>query len=93
MLSNQHAEAIMAIQSHLRTLTPTQPMVKWLMSKEDEEFVTSTFYFWSNDENRCSTLVNCLVPILHKVCQFQGCTYCNLEKKFDKSKKIFSSSK
>ena len=65
--SKDHAEAIMAISSHLRGVSPTQQVVKMLLARDEEEFVVATFYHWAKEEKTRSAFVECMVPILHRV--------------------------
>ena len=65
--SKDHAEAIMAISSHLRGVNPTQQVVKMLLARDEEEFVVATFYHWAKEEKTRSAFVECMVPILHRV--------------------------
>ena len=38
-----------------------------LLARDGEEFVVSTFYHWAKTDKNRSLLVDCMVPILHRV--------------------------
>ena len=67
VFSKDHAEAVTAIQAHLRTIEPTEKIVKMLMPRDEEEFVVSTLFNWAKSTTHRQILVDSLIPNLMKV--------------------------